>query len=253
MINVLIIDDEKPARDEMEFLLNELEEINIAGIAPNGEEALKLAVKHKPDLIFLDIKMAEMNGFEVAEQLHKLGLFPGIIFTTAYDNFALKAFEISALDYILKPLDKDRIILGIEKFKLDQNKNPYDFEALNDIMNNFRKTKSPPQFISLLQGDFYKPVPLDNILCISAHGRETKIHTTSGIFLHSKCIGDMEKLLNDSKFFRCHRSYIINLEAINKIDIWFNNTYRIEMTGIEDQITVSRSYISRFRELMTIV
>jgi DNA-binding LytR/AlgR family response regulator len=253
MINVLIVDDEKPARDEMEFLLKEISQIHISGIAGNGDEALEMCGQFNPDLIFLDIKMAEMNGFEVAEQIHNMGFSPGIIFTTAYDSYALKAFEISALDYILKPLEKERVLLSIEKFTSNREKSAGDYQAVKSLMKSLEEKNNKHRFISILHGNFYKPIPLENIICITAHGKETDIHTPEGVFRHSTCIGGMERILQSNTFFRCHRSYIINLKSIKKIEIWFNNTYRIEMTNIKEKITVSRSYIARFREIMAIV
>lgn len=254
MINVLIVDDEKPARDEMMYLLQNIENINIAGIAKTGDEALLMAMELKPDLIFLDIKMAELNGFEVAEKLHKNRFFPSIIFTTAYDQYALKAFDINALDYILKPVDRDRLISGIGKFTAQTNRqSDRDYNSINNLLKELQQHKSPNKFISILQGASYTPVLQDNVISISAKGRDVSINALEGEFCHSKSIGEMEEILCSEKFFRCHRSHIININHIEKIDIWFNNTFQIEMKNSPKKIIVSRSYIGRFRELMSIV
>ena len=253
MISVLIVDDEKPAREELEFLLTKIPDISISGVAVGGYEALELANRYMPDLIFLDIKMPEMNGFEVAEKLHVNDKTPGIIFTTAYDRFAIKAFEINALDYILKPFSRERLEISIKRFKSQQNLiTDTDFKSMGKLIWKLRNKGVGSSHISILQGEHFKPVLIDDIAAVAADGRDVKILTTSGNFHHSKSITFMDELLDDEIFFRCHRGYIININYIKKIDIWFNNTYQLEMEYISEKIPVSRSYISRFREIMAI-
>ena len=247
MISILIVDDEKPAREELEYLLKEIPDISISGIAKDGPEALLLAEKLIPDLVFLDIRMPEMNGFEVAEKLQKSKKAPGIIFTTAYDKFAIKAFEINALDYILKPFAKERLEKSIGKYE-----KKIDFKLISKLIQKIQKRESSPRHITILQGEHFKPILVDDIVTVAADGRDVRILTIEGEFQHSRSITSMNKLLDDEIFFRCHRGYIINLNHIRKIDIWFNNTYQLEMEGIIEKIPVSRSYISRFREIMAI-
>ena len=127
-----------------------------------------------------------------------------------------------------------------------------DFKSISRLMEKFQKIGSSPKHITISQGEHYKPVLIDNIVAVAADGRDVRIMTTEGKFQYSKSITSMDELLGDENFFRCHRSYIINLNHIKKIDIWFNNTYQLEMEGITEKIPVSRSYISRFREIMVI-
>jgi len=253
MISILIVDDEKPAREELEYLLKKIPDISISGIAKDGPEALLLAEKLIPDLVFLDIRMPEINGFEVAEKLQINKRAPGIIFTTAYDKFAIKAFEINALDYILKPYTKERLEKSIERYSSQgKYEKKIDFKIISKLIQKIQKRESSPKHITILQGEHFKPILVDDIVTVAADGRDVRIMTIEGEFQHSRSITSMDKLLDDEIFFRCHRSYLINLNHIRKIDIWFNNTYQLEMEGITEKIPVSRSYISRFREIMAI-
>ena len=253
MINILIVDDEKPARDELEFLLKKIPEVSITGIAEGGQEAIVLVEKFKPDLIFLDIKMPEMNGFEVAEKLQLYAAAPGIIFTTAYDKFAIKAFEINALDYILKPFSRERLEKSIERFASRQkHEEEGDFRTISELIQKIKREESSPKYITIPQGEHFKPILVDDIAAVAAEGRDVKVMTIAGEYYLSKSITSMDELLNNEIFFRCHRGYIINLNHIKKIDIWFNNTYQLEIEGVVEKVPVSRSYISRFREIMAI-
>lgn len=253
MITVLIVDDEKPAREELEYLLKGIPNLSISGIAEDGPEALLLAERLMPDLMFLDIKMPEMNGFEVAEKLQNSDKPPGIIFTTAYDKFAIKAFEINALDYILKPFSRERLEKSINRFMSQgEREKSTDFKSISNLIQEIQKRESSPKHITIPQGEHFIPILIDDIVAVAAEGRDVRLMTTCREFQHSRSITSMDQLLDDEIFFRCHRGYIVNLNHIKKIDIWFNNTYQLEMEGVIEKIPVSRSYISRFREIMAI-
>lgn len=253
MISVLIVDDEKPAREELEYLLKKISNLSILGIAEDGPEALVLVDRLMPDLVFLDIKMPEMNGFEVAEKLQTKKHAPWIIFTTAYDKFAIKAFEINALDYILKPFVQERLQKSIDRYISQEQpeKNP-DFKSISRLVEELQKKDSFPRYLTISQGEHFKPILIDNIVAVVAEGRDVRIITAEGEFQYSRSITSMDELLCDETFFRCHRGYLINLNHIRKINIWFNNTFQLEMNGVNEKIPVSRSYIRRFRELMSI-
>ena len=197
--------------------------------------------------------MPEINGFEVAEKLQSNENPPGIIFTTAYDKFAIKAFEINALDYILKPFSQERLEKSIDRFmSLGEFKESIDYKSISNLMQEIQKHESFPKHITIPQGEHFKPILIDDIVAVAADGRDVRIMTISGEFHHSKSITSMDELLDNEIFFRCHRGYVINLNHIKKIDIWFNNTYQLEMKGVVEKIPVSRSYISKFREIMAI-
>lgn len=253
MITVIIVDDEKPAREELEFLLKKISGIVISGIAEDGHEALEIIRKLKPDLVFLDIKMPEMNGFEVAAKLQGDHSPTDIIFTTAFDKFAIKAFEINALDYILKPFSLERLKVSIERFLLQRPVvENTDFSSISKLIEEINLRESYPKYITIPRGEHFKPILIDDVVAVSADGRDVNILTINGEFQYTKSITFMEELLESKNFFRCHRGYIINLNYIQKIDIWFNNTYQLEMVGVGEKIPVSKSYISKFREIMAI-
>jgi len=253
MIRVLIVDDEKPAREELEYLLKEIPDVSLVGIADDGPKALSLTKKLLPDLLFLDIKMPEMNGFEVAESLQSFFYTPGIIFTTAYDKFAIKAFEINALDYILKPFIKDRIEISLNRFKsIKQSSEELDYTKISKLLDKLETEEPSFRKISIPLGEHYKPILIEEIAAVAADGRDVRILTSFGEYNYSKSITAMEDFLIEDYFFRCHRGFIININLIEKIDIWFNNTYQLEMKGITEKIPVSRTYISQFRKLLSI-
>jgi len=253
MIRVLIVDDEKPAREELEYLLKKIPDVSLVGIADDGQKALSLTNKLLPDLIFLDIKMPEMNGFEVAARLQSFSYSPGIIFTTAYDKFAIKAFEINALDYILKPFIKDRIEISLNRFSAaKESLSELEYNKISKMINKLKNEASSSRKISISLGEHYKPILIEEIVAVAADGRGVRIFTVEGEFMYSKSITSMEESLYEEIFFRCHRGYIININLIDKIDIWFNNTYQLEMKGISEKIPVSRTYVNQFRKLLSI-
>lgn len=253
MIRVLIVDDEKPAREELEYLLNDIQEVHLVGTADAGTKALSLAGKLHPDILFLDIKMPEMNGFEVAERLQSFPNPPEIIFTTAYDQFAIKAFEINALDYILKPFTKDRVESSLKRFNLtSQPASELSYTKISKLLHELKTELPSSRKISIPLGEHYKPVLVEGIIAVAAEGRDVRILTSAGKYHYSKSITGMEEFLTEDYFFRCHRGFIININLIEKIDIWFNNTYQLEMKGIDEKIPVSRTYVSQFRKLLSI-
>ena len=206
MISVIIVDDEKPAREELEFLLKKIPGVIVSGIAEGGYEALELVNRSMPDLIFLDIKMPEMNGFEVAEKLQELDIPLGIIFTTAYDKFAIKAFEINALDYILKPFSRERLEKSIERFiSQRQIANSSDMSSISKLIEKIQIQEFSPKHVTIPQGEHFKPILIDDIVAVSAEGRDVNIITINGEFHYSKSITSMDDLLRDKIFFRCHR------------------------------------------------
>ena len=196
MITVLIVDDEKPARAELEYLLKEIPDISIAGIAEDGPAALTLIEKLRPDLVFMDIKMPEMSGFEVAEKLQKSKKPPGIIFTTAYDKYAIEAFEINALDYILKPFVRERLVKSIDRYvSRGRPEMDLDFKSISRLIEKFQKIGSSPRHITIPQGEHYKPILIDNIVAVAANSRDVRIITTEGKFQHTRSITSMDELL----------------------------------------------------------
>ncbi len=256
MIRVLVIDDEKPSRDELLFLLSEVEDVEIAGEAEDGIEALALITRLNPDLLFLDVQMPEMSGVELAERIGNLRHRPYIIFTTAYESFAIKAFEVGALDYLLKPYERERLLRSIERYRENRG-------SLHDTVPEvvlapgklFPRKEFPPSErlrIAVVAGDTYHPLKPEDIVAVIASGKKTRIVTGSAEYEDHRTISSFEELLRENFFFRCHRSYLINVNHIQKIGLWFNNTYQLTMENLTERVPVSRSRVQDFRKLMAI-
>ena len=152
MLRCLIVDDEKPARDEILYILEEIDDVEVAGEASHGIEALELIEKIRPDVVFLDIQMPQMSGIEIAKRILKKGLELMIIFVTAYDQFALDAFEVNAIDYLLKPICEDRLKRTIQKIAtLKSNKEGLNYDKLSRLIKDMSPSKSHPLGFQFLQ------------------------------------------------------------------------------------------------------
>lgn len=255
MINVLIVDDEKPSRDELVFLLSEMEEINVIGQAEDGLEALRLISRKNPDIVFLDIQMPEMSGIELAEYLQKLERKPYIIFTTAYNDFAIQAFDVGAFDYLLKPFEKERLAVSLKRFREIRNA-PFKNLPGKKPKQISRYNRTAPHassfHILVVNGDNYFPVKPADISVIAASGRKSRIITESHEYEDRKTLSYFEELLKEYNFFKTHRSYLINPDHIEKIGFWFNNTYQLTMDFYDETVPVSRSKVHEFRTFMSI-
>ncbi len=249
IIRTLIVDDEKPSRDELKYLLSRIDRVENVGEAEDSIAAVKLITRLEPDIIFLDIQMPEMSGLELAESVQKMERKPYIIFSTAYDDFAIEAFDIGALDYLLKPYSLDRIKKSLDRY-LDRL--AASGSVPQDFGRNSREGKERPFCITVVKGDNFHPLKPGEIVAVIASGKKTRIVTPGEEYEDHKTISQFEELLEGRGFFRCHRSFLINLNYIEKIGLWFNNTYQLTMTGLEEKVPVSRSNVHEFRKIMAI-
>ena len=244
---VVIVDDERSMAEELKLMLLELyPDIEIAGVCYDGEMALKMITKLKPEIVFLDIEMPEMNGLQVAEQLLKIDDAPVIIFVTAFDDFALQAFAVNAVDYILKPLDErdiQRVMKKSEKF-LRQSLKTVPTEVKSPL-----KTTHMKKF-SVEKGDRMEIVDRDNIRLIYAKNRQVFIMTLAGETYRARLtLHDFEVRLPPEKFFRCHRNYIVNIDEIKQIATWFKKGYLLILKGPKNlEVPVGRVYVSKMKE-----
>lgn len=237
-MRALLVDDERLARAELTRLLDKFPEIEIVSEASNGEEAIKLIEEHKPDLVFLDVQMPGMTGFEVLEHLH---IVPNIIFVTAYDEYALKAFEVNALDYVLKPIELSRLEKAIEKVNSKNQE--------QDIQTN--KELSHESQIFIKDGEKCWFVKLDKVRMFESEGNYVRLYFDDSKPMILKSLNNLEKRLNDKEFFRISRKYIINLSWVEKVEAWFNGGLRVTLkTG--EKLEISRRQTSRFKEVMSI-
>ena len=236
-MKAIIVDDERLARKELSSLLENHPEIEIVDEAGNADEAVEKIDKHNPDVIFLDIHMPGKTGFELLEFLDRT---PQVIFTTAYDEFALKAFDVNALDYLLKPIQVDRLSESINKIK---TKLPVKASA-------DRKLSSKDQ-VFVKDGEKCWFVKLEDVRLFESDGNYIKVYFDQFKPMIHKSLNALNEKLDDKCFFRASRKHIINLGWVASIDTWFNGGLLVELKGGE-KIELSRRQSARFREMMSL-
>lgn len=239
MIKTIIIDDEKLAREGLKNLLKEFTDIEIIGEASNADEGLDLIDKLKPQLIFLDIQMPEKTGFEMLEELIET---PAIIFTTAYNEFAIKAFEVNALDYILKPIETTRLREAIAKAKKQI--------ALAEEEKGSQRLADDSQ-VFIRDGERCWYVKLADIRLIESNGNYAKIYFDKYQPLIHRTLNALDERLSPNMFFRANRQQIINLNYLEKIEPFFNSGFLFYMKD-GSKIEVSRRQAVKFKDLMSL-
>lgn len=252
----LIVDDERPAREELIFLLEDFDGLEVVGEAKNGLEAISLEKKLRPDLIFLDIQMPKINGIEVAEVLmankeHN----PLIVFVTAYDAFAIKAFEVNAVDYLLKPILKQRLEQTINKLqKHTTDKSSGYEEKIEKLICEIQSKEQPSQHkVCCYKNERLIPLNMDDIVYATVANRQTVVWANGETYIYPNTLSHLEEKLDEVAFFRSHRSFLINLNDIEVIEPWFNHTYQVKMKGSEERIPVSRNQVKVFKMKMDII
>lgn len=240
-MRTLVIDDERLARKELISLLEGYTEIEIVGECSNADEAIEMIMEKKPDLIFLDIQMPGKNGFEMLEELVNV---PKVIFVTAFDEYAIKAFQVNALDYVLKPIDPERLNSAIDKL----NEDPV--EDLPEATQNEDILGSEDQ-IFLKDGDKCWFVTLKDVRMFISEGNYVRVMFNDQNPLVLRSLNNLEKRLDEREFFRANRKYIINLKWVEKIETWFNGGLMVMIKGGE-QVEVSRRQSSKFKELLSL-
>lgn len=239
-MKALIIDDERLARKELTNLLQEYPEIDIVGEAVNAEDAQEKIASLKPDLLFLDIQMPGKTGFELLQSLEAV---PEVIFTTAYDEYALKAFDFNALDYLLKPIEPDRLKEAINK--LLKRTQPEEVEQTDN------KKLGPNDRVFVKDGDKCWFVKLENIRLFESDGNYIKIYFDNYKPMIHKSLNALDERLDDRSFFRASRKHIINLTWVESIESWFNGGLMVVLRG-GDKVEVSRRQAARFKEMMSL-
>jgi len=228
-LRAIIVDDEMLARESLVETLSDFPEISIIGECCNGFEAIRMIRDENPDLVFLDIQMPKLKGFDVIELLGSE--LPDIIFVTAYDEFALKAFETQAIDYLLKPVEKKRLKISLEK--LNKRKNYSKKEKIKNLLNLNSERISPVSRILIRDGNNVTIVKTDNIIYIQAYGDYIKIHTDNKTYIKYDRMNSIEKRLDTQTFCRIHRSYIINIDCLEKIEPYTRDSKIVKMSNKE--------------------
>jgi two-component system, LytTR family, response regulator LytT len=254
-INTIIVDDERPARDELHFLLKGFPEISVIGQGKNGLEAVALIKEHNPDLVFLDVQMPGLDGFGVLKKLvaGKVRL-PQIVFATAFDNYAVQAFEVSAVDYVLKPFDKGRISKAIQRAKkmLESNASPVDrLESLVEKLGGAPKTVQPVKLLVKMQSRLML-VDAEEMVYAAIEDGTITIYTRDleGVSNY-RTIEELAGALDADSFWRAHRSYLVNINQIKEVVPWFKSSYVLKMNDRkQSEVPVSRAQTKRLRELL---
>ncbi|MDP4129712.1 MAG: response regulator [Bacteroidota bacterium] len=246
MIRAVIIDDERLARNELKKLLLEFPEIEVIAEAANANEGIEKIDSLNPDLVFLDIQMPGKTGFDMLAELEKA---PDVIFTTAYDDYALKAFEVNALDYLLKPVEPRRLADALQKLHLEENR---DREGISDeeiAVNKSLLHETDQVFVK--DGERCWFVKLADIRLFESVGNYAKIYFGPHKPLILKSLNALEERLDEKIFFRANRKHIVNLRLIEKIEPYFNGGLLLELKGGE-KIEVSRRQTVKFKEMMSL-
>jgi two-component system, LytTR family, response regulator LytT len=256
-IRTLIVDDEKPARDELAFLLKSFPEVQLLAAGKNGVEAVALIKEHTPDLVFLDVQMPGLDGFGVIRKLleRKVKL-PQVVFATAFDHYAVQAFEVHAVDYVLKPFDRARVARAIERARkmLDAETSPVErIEAVIKQMGQQRGQERPAPAKLLLKtqnrmllvdaGQMVFATIEDGVITIAT----TELEGTSNF----RTLEELQGELDSEQFWRAHRSHVVNINHIKEVVPWFKSSFLLRMADRKQtELPVSRAQTRRLRELL---
>lgn len=242
----IIIDDERLARNELKKLLQDFPEVEVIDEAANVDEGLEKISAQNPDLIFLDIQMPGKTGFDLLSELDRT---PQVIFTTAYDEYALKAFEVNALDYLLKPVEPKRLADAMHKLELAEEKENNHIAESTGMINRGMLTEVDQVFVK--DGERCWFVRLGEIRLFESVGNYAKVFFGPNKPLILKSLNALEERLDEKTFFRANRKHIVNLRMIEKVEPYFNGGLLLEIKGGE-KIEVSRRQAVKFKEMMSL-
>lgn len=244
MIKVVIIDDEPLARSIVKEYLDDYKQITLLQECGDGFDGVKAIMQHQPDLIFLDIQMPKINGFEMLELIEQP---PSVIFTTAFDEYAIRAFEAHAVDYLLKPFSKERFDKALQKW-LQKYPDPKSAETLPIIIEAVQNPL-PQNRIVVKSNNKIKIIPLPDIQYLEAADDYVKIHTAEGQYLKNKTMAYFEQLLDVKQFVRTHRSYIVNVQFITRLEPYEKENY-LAMLNTGEKVPVSKTGYVKLKQVL---
>ncbi|GAA0733376.1 LytTR family DNA-binding domain-containing protein [Clostridium oceanicum] len=253
-IGVIIAEDEKPAVEELKFILSRYDFINIIDTANNGKKAYDMTIEYDPQVVFLDINMPLENGLDVSRKIKKYNKDIEIIFITAYEEYAVNAFEVEALDYILKPFDDKRIDMTINRLKEKIESKNQSIEkvpeVLNEILYKLEKEKEAFKKIPCEHNGKIILIDTNDIFYCYTMGDKTYVKTNCEEYITHNTLKEIE---SKTDFFRTHRSYIVNIDNIMELYSWFNGTYKIIMKNNErSEIPISRNNVKKIKKVLHI-
>jgi two-component system LytT family response regulator len=243
MNKIIIIDDEPLARSIVKEYLQKYPELEIAQECNDGFEGVKAIQQYQPDLVFLDIQMPKINGFEMLELLDPP---PAVIFTTAFDEYAIKAFEAHAVDYLLKPFNQERFDKAIQKWKEQATSSQ---KNTNELLETASQSPVQSQRIVVKTGSKIKIIPVHDVHFLEAADDYVKVHTQEGSFLKNKTMNHFERTLDGQQFVRSHRSYIVNVHQITRIDPYEKDNH-IAILKSGAKVPVSRNGYVKLRTVL---
>lgn len=236
LVKAVIIDDEAPSRQELSFLLRKLEWIEIVGEADNARDGLTIVLSLEPQVVFLDVQMPGRSGLELSKDLLQLKRAPQVVFTTAYNQYAIEAFEVNALDYLLKPYNEARVLKAAHKVRVA-------IAEQDDTLSRASREKLPVR-----KGDAVVLLPYEEIAVAFTDGREVHVAARGELYRTDLTLQELEARFYSRNFFRCHRSYLVNIDRIKEISPWFSGGYTLKLEGLTDPVLVSRKQAKEFRE-----
>ncbi len=254
-LSAVIVDDEQLARDELAYLLKNAGDVDVVAQGKNGLEAVSLIKEHNPDLVFLDVQMPGLDGFGVIKKLlDKKVPLPKIVFATAFDQYAVKAFEVNAVDYLLKPFDKKRVAQSVQRARAKQESGVLPAEKIDNLVRMLEMQK--PQLSKILLKSVGRMLLVDQreICYASIEDGVITVVTAgmSGFEGHSNCrtLEELLDSLDPNLFWRAHRSFLVNINRIREVVPWFKSSYQLRMDDKKQtEVPVSRAQTKRLREL----
>jgi two-component system LytT family response regulator/two-component system response regulator LytT len=254
-LSAVIVDDEQLARDELAYLLKDIGDVDVVAQGKNGLEAVNLIREHNPDLVFLDVQMPGLDGFGVIKKLlDKRVSLPKIVFATAFDQYAVKAFEVNAVDYLLKPFDKKRVAQSVQKARTKMQPADASSEKLETLVRMLESQKPQTAKILIKAAGRLFLVNQKDICFASIEDGVISVVTTgaSGLEGQSNCrtLEELLDSLDPNLFWRAHRSFLVNINRIKEVVPWFKSSYQLRMDDRKQtEIPVSRAQTRRLREL----
>ena len=261
-LRTVVVDDEQLARDELCFLLGDLDGIEVVGVATNGIEALQVIEQHSPDVVMLDVQMPGLTGFEVARRLLRAGIEAQFVFVTAFDQHAIEAFEVNAVDYLLKPVETGRLHTAVERVRrrLQAERPPAHAQKrprpengeLDRLLQLLAERQERRDQLAIRVGERFLLIHADEMVHASVEDDVITVVTTSlSGTSNYRTLDELQARLDPSVFWRVHRSHLVNINRIKEIVPWFSRNYILKMKDAKgSEIPVSRSQTKRLREYL---
>jgi two-component system LytT family response regulator/two-component system response regulator LytT len=252
-LTTIVVDDEQLARDELRYLLEQLGGVEIVAQAGNGVEALRVIEEYQPDLVMLDVQMPGLTGFEVARRVVQAGLDSQLVFVTAYDQYAIDAFEVNAVDYLLKPVEPERLATAVERVRkrlaAEKPRKEADLEPLLQMLADRQARREQ---LAIKIEDRFLLVQADEVVHASVEDDQIRVVTNSlSGTSNYRTLDELQTRLDPAVFWRVHRSHLVNINKIKEIVPWFSRNYILKMKDAKGtEIPVSRSQTRRLREYL---